>query len=100
MWKRSKDINSRSIGIEIVYPGEILGEKIQKRTNRITNKLSLFLKKNIRFLTKIFLDTVILLQTEKLTQEFIFPWEALSKNSIGLWAKNRPDNSELDKEKS
>ena len=27
MWKRSKDINSRSIGIEIVYPGEGLGKK-------------------------------------------------------------------------
>ena len=37
MWKRSKDINSRSIGIEIVYPGEVLGKKYKKTTNRIIN---------------------------------------------------------------
>ena len=30
MWKKSKDINSRSIGIEIVYPGEISGKKYKK----------------------------------------------------------------------
>ena len=43
MWKRSKDINSRSIGIEIVYPGEVLGKS--KRTNRINNKTESFSEK-------------------------------------------------------
>ena len=42
MWKRSKDINSRSIGIEIVYPGEVLGKKYKKEQIESLIKLSLF----------------------------------------------------------
>ena len=45
MWKKSKDINSRSIGIEIVYPGEILGKKYKKEQIESLIKLSSSLKK-------------------------------------------------------
>ena len=41
MWKRSKDINSRSIGIEIVYPGEFVRKKYKKKQIESLIKLSL-----------------------------------------------------------
>ena len=50
MWKRSKDINSRSVGIEIVYPGEVLRKKYKKEQIESLIKLSLFLKKKYKIL--------------------------------------------------
>ena len=39
----------------------------------------------------------MLLQIEKLTRIY-FPWEFLSKKSLGLWAKNRLNNLKLDED--
>ena len=97
MWKKSKDINSRSIGIEIVYPGEILGKKYKKEQIESLIKLSSSLKKKYKILNKNILGHSDIAPNRKIDPGIYFPWEALSKNSIGLWAKNRLDNSKLDK---
>ena len=98
MWKRSKDINSRSIGIEIVYPGEVLGKKYKKEQIESLIKLSLCLKKKYKIFNQNILGHSDVAPKRKIDPGIYFPWEALSKNSIGLWAKNRSDNSKLDKE--
>ena len=98
MWKRSKDINSRSIGIEIVYPGEILGKKYKKQQLESLIKLSLSLKKKYKIFNRNILGHSDISPNRKIDPGIYFPWEALSKNSIGLWAKNRQNNSKLDKE--
>jgi N-acetylmuramoyl-L-alanine amidase len=98
MWKRSKDINSRSIGIEIVYPGEVLGKKYKKEQIKSLIKLSLSLKKKYKIFNQNILGHSDVAPDRKIDPGIYFPWEALSKNSIGLWAKNRLDNSKLDKE--
>ena len=97
MWKKSKDINSRSIGIEIVYPGEISGKKYKKEQIESLIKLSSSLKKKYKIFNKNILGHSDIAPNRKIDPGIYFPWEALSKNSIGLWAKNRPDNSKLDK---
>ena len=98
MWKRSKDINSRSIGIEIVYPGEVLGKKYKKKQIESLIKLSLSLKKKYKIFNQNILGHSDIAPDRKIDPGIYFPWEGLSKNSIGLWAKNRLDNSKLDKE--
>ncbi len=98
MWKRSKDINSRSIGIEVVYPGEIIGKKYKKKQIESIIKLSLSLKKKYKILNQNILGHSDIAPGRKIDPGIYFPWKFLSKNSIGLWANNRPDNSKLDKE--
>ena len=98
MWKRYKDINSRSIGIEIVYPGEALGKKYKKEQIESLIKLSLSLKKKYKIFNQNILGHSDIAPDRKIDPGIYFPWEALSKNSIGLWAKNRSDNSKLNKE--
>jgi len=97
-WKMSEDINSRSIGIEIVYPGEILRKKYKKQQIKSVIKLSRFLKNKYRILNCNILGHSDIAPNRKIDPGIYFPWEFLSKNSIGLWAKNRMDNSRLDKD--
>ena len=94
----SEDINSRSIGIEIVYPGEILRKKYKKQQIKSVIKLSRFLKNKYRILNCNILGHSDIAPNRKIDPGIYFPWEFLSKNSIGLWAKNRMDNSRLDKD--
>ena len=98
MWKRSKDINSRSIGIEIVYPGEVLRKKYKKEQIESLIKLSLSLKKKYKICNQNILGHSDIAPYRKIDPGVYFPWEFLSKNSIGLWANNRLDNSKLNKE--
>ena len=98
MWKKSKDINSRSIGIEIVYPGEILRKRYKKQQINSIIKLSLILKRKYKILDKNILGHSDVAPNRKIDPGIYFPWEVLNKNSIGLWVKDRPDNSKLDKE--
>ncbi len=51
-WKKSSDINSRSIGIELVNAGE---EKIERFKNKQINsliRLIIFLKKNLKYVIR------------------------------------------------
>ena len=98
MWKRYKDINSRSIGIEIVYPGEYVGKKYKKKQIESLIKLSLFLKKKYKILNQNILGHSDIAPNRKIDPGKYFPWEVLSKSSVGLWTKKRLDNSDLNKE--
>mgnify|MGYP001161295474 FL=1 len=98
MWKRSKDINSRSIGVEIVYPGEVLGKKYKRKQIESIIKLSLFLKKKYKIRNQNILGHSDIAPNRKIDPGIYFPWEALSKSSLGLWVEDRLDNSELNKE--
>ena len=97
-WRRSEDMNSRSIGIEIVYPGEILGKKYKKKQIGSIIKLSLYLKKKYKIFNQNILGHSDIAPYRKVDPGVYFPWEFLSKNSIGLWVKNRQNNSKLNEE--
>ena len=98
MWKRSRDMNSRSIGIEIVYPGELSRKNYANEQIRSVIKLSLFLKKKYKIFDQNILGHSDIAPDRKIDPGIYFPWEVLGKNFVGLWSKNRPDNSELDEE--
>ncbi|MAI29162.1 MAG: N-acetylmuramoyl-L-alanine amidase [Rickettsiales bacterium] len=97
MWKKSKDMNSRSIGIEIVYPGELSAKSYDTEQIRSVIKLSLFLKKKYKIFDQNILGHSDIAPNRKIDPGIYFPWEFLGKNLVGLWTKNRPDNSKLDK---
>ena len=85
MWKRSKDINSRSIGIEIVYPGEVLRKKYRKEQIESLIKLSLSLKKKYKICNQNILGHSDIAPYRKKDPGEKFPWRYLSKYKVGLW---------------
>ena len=86
-WKGLQDMNSRSIGIEIVNSGE---KKLQKYPKVQINKLI----KLIHFLEKKFkipfyniLGHSDIAPHRKIDPGKHFPWKELHKKQIGLWAE-------------
>ena len=49
-WKNFKDLNSHSVGIEIVYPGEKSDSLYEKKQIKALINLMIFLKKNLIYL--------------------------------------------------
>lgn len=101
MWENSKDINSRSIGIEIVYPGENTNKNYDNRQIKSLIELSKSLKDKFKISNSKILGHSDIAPNRKIDPGIHFPWRLLKKESIGLWAKDRIDNSTLnDKEYS
>ncbi|MBS91554.1 MAG: N-acetylmuramoyl-L-alanine amidase [Rickettsiales bacterium] len=96
-WKKSSDINSRSIGIELVNAGE---EKIERFKNKQINsliRLIIFLKKKFKICNSKILGHSDIAPLRKIDPGIHFPWKKLHKESIGLWTKDRIDKSNLNK---
>ena len=85
-WKRLKELNKYSIGIEIHNPGHQFGYKRfnKKQTNSI-KKLSLKLAKKYNLKGKHFLGHSDISTNRKKDPGENFPWELLSKYRIGIW---------------
>ena len=76
----------------------MLEKNIKKKQIESLIKLSLFLKKKYKILNQNILGHSDIAPNRKIDPGKYFPWEVLSKSSVGLWTKKRLDNSDLNKE--
>ena len=95
MWGNYDDINSRSIGIEIVNSGEVIREDY---TTRQINSLSDLL---IRLLKDYNIENILghsdIAPTRKIDPGVHFPWQKIYQN-LGLeWVKDRVNNESVKK---
>ena len=94
-WKKSSDINSRSIGIEIVNFGEKSKDKFtNEQINSLINLIK-FLKKKYKIRNNKILGHSDIAPLRKIDPGKYFPWEYLSKKSIGIWVQNEKNNKAL-----
>ena len=85
-WKNEKNLNSKSIGIEISNPGHNYGYKnFNKRQIKSIIKLSRFLKKKYNIKKENFLGHSDIAPLRKKDPGEKFPWKLLYKNKICLW---------------
>jgi len=96
-WKNFKDLNSHSIGIEVVYPGEKSNSKYHKKQIDKLINLMIFLKKKYDISNDRILGHSDIAPLRKIDPGKFFPWEKLFKFSLGLWVKTRDDSNELTK---
>ena len=94
-WQRSKDINSRSIGIEIVYPGENSGSKYPNEQIDSLIKLLKFLKKKFKIKNDKILGHSDIAPFRKIDPGIHFPWKKLAENSISLWVNEKKNSKNL-----
>ena len=85
-WKKLKNLNKFSIGIEIHNPGHQYGYKRfnKKQINSLKN-LSLKLAKKYNLKSKHYLGHSDIAPDRKKDPGEKFPWEFLSKYKIGVW---------------
>ena len=96
-WKNFTDINSRSIGIEIVNSGEIKKEKYKKEQINVLIELIKSLKHKYNIRNEKILGHSDIAPLRKVDPGKFFPWEKLNRHSIGLWANVRTNRSMLTK---
>ena len=89
-WKGLQDMNSRSIGIEIVNPGEKKLKNYPKaQINQLINLIHFLEEKfNIPFYN--ILGHSDIAPHRKVDPGKHFPWKALHKKKIGLWVAINP----------
>ena len=94
-WENLMDINSRSIGIEIVNPGE--KKKIKYKVKQINSLIELtkLLKKKFKISDSRILGHSDIAPQRKIDPGIYFPWKKLNENDIGLWVKDKYDKSKL-----
>ena len=88
-WRKKTDINSRSIGIEIVNPGHEFG---YRPFPDIQIKAVIELCNGIINRYRISPENIVghsdIAPTRKKDPGELFPWETLSENGIGLWTND------------
>ncbi len=98
-WKGLQDMNSRSIGIEIVNPGE---KKLQRYPKTQIDKLIgliHFLEKKFKIPFYNILGHSDIAPLRKIDPGKHFPWKELYKKKIGLWVEiKQVKNRELSEE--
>ena len=96
-WKNYKDLNSHSIGIEVVYPGEKSNSELLTKANKSNDKLNYIFKKKYKIKNDRILGHSDIAPLRKIDPGKFFPWEQLHKFSLGLWVKTRNEQEELNK---
>ena len=94
-WKNLVDINSRSIGIEIVNPGESSCEVYPDIQIISLIKLIKFLMKKFKINSHNILGHSDIAPLRKTDPGKFFPWKELNKHNIGLWANSKKINKKL-----
>ncbi len=90
-WKKYKNLNKNSIGIELVNKGHRHGYTSFKKKQIITLvKLCRILKKKYRIKKKNFVGHSDIAPFRKIDPGEKFPWEFLSKKKIGIWHNYKP----------
>lgn len=96
-WHDQGDINSRSIGIEVINPS--LGHSLPYTEEQINALIELSQKiiKKYGILPHNIIAHSDMAPTRKYDPGRLFPWAELSKEGIGLWPKNsQPKNQKKD----
>ncbi len=88
-WKGKTDINSRSVGIEIVNPGHEFGYRPfpDKQIQSVID-ISKEIKKRYFILDTNIVGHSDIAPTRKSDPGELFPWKRLAGNGIGLWTDN------------
>ena len=97
-WKRFTDINSRSVGIEIVNCGEPKKGRYKKEQIKVLIELIKSLKQEYKISNEKILGHSDVAPLRKIDPGKFFPWEKLNEHSIGLWANVNTNKSKLTKE--
>ena len=85
-WKKYKNLNKDSIGIELVNKGHQYGyNSFKKRQILSLEKLCKTLKKKYKIKTKNFLGHSDIAPLRKIDPGEKFPWRRLSIKKIGIW---------------
>jgi N-acetylmuramoyl-L-alanine amidase len=89
-WKKARDINNRSIGIELVNPGHRYGYKqfTKKQISSLTTLLQKIIKKYRIPKNRILGHSDVAPQRKKDPGE-LFDWHKLARKNIGIWPENK-----------
>ena len=85
-WKGKTDINSRSVGIEIVNPGHEFGYRPfpEKQILSVIHLSKEIIKRNF-ILSENIVGHSDIAPNRKTDPGELFPWKKLAENGIGLW---------------
>ena len=100
-WKNISNLNTTSLGIELVNKGEKFGyENFPNLQVKSLILLCKFFKTKYKIKKKNFLGHSDIAPLRKIDPGYKFPWRTLSSFGFGQWFKfNRKYNVELDKKK-
>ena len=85
-WKKHKNLNNRSIGIEIQNSGHVYrNESFSTKQIKSLLLLTKFLKKKYNIKSKNFLGHSDIAPNRKKDPGEKFPWKRLAKHKIGIW---------------
>ncbi len=88
-WKNFKNLNSSSIGIELVNKGHSFGyEKFSNKQIIKLTSLCLKLKKKYKIKNSNIVGHSDIAPLRKIDPGEKFPWKRLSKNGLGIWYNN------------
>ena len=95
-WKYEKQLNEKSIGIEIVNEGEISKKKYPKIQIKSLILLLKYLKNKFKINKSDILAHSDISPTRKIDPGIFFPWEELAKNSLSNFSKIKPEKNDFD----
>ena len=96
-WGSDKNLNSKSIGIEIQNKGQEFGyHKFNKSQVDAAVKLILYLKNKYQINDAFILGHSDIAPLRKLDPGYLFPWIVLNKKGIGLLPKKNDSRKKLD----
>ena len=95
-WESDKNLNSKSIGIEIQNKGQEFGNhKFNKSQINKVVELILYLKNKYQINDAFILGHSDIAPLRKLDPGYLFPWKLLNKKGIGLYPKKNNSKKEL-----
>ncbi|MDC3086573.1 N-acetylmuramoyl-L-alanine amidase [Pelagibacteraceae bacterium] len=95
-WGTDKNLNSKSIGIEIQNKGQEFGyHKFNKSQVDAAVKLILYLKNKYQINDAFILGHSDIAPLRKLDPGYLFPWNVLNKKGIGLLPKKNDSRKKL-----
>ena len=95
-WGSDKNLNSKSIGIEIQNKGQEIGyHKFKKPQVDAAVKLILYLKNKYQINDAFILGHSDIAPLRKLDPGYLFPWEVLNKKGIGLLPKKNDSRKKI-----
>lgn len=93
-WRGITDVNSASIGIELVNPGHEFGyrEFPAAQINALKQLLKDIIQRNKLNPTSCLLGHSDVAPARKMDPGELFPWKELADSGFGLWPKSEPDD--------
>ena len=95
-WKNEKQLNEKSIGIEIVNEGEHIKKKYPKIQIKSVILLLKYLKHKFQIKQSNILAHSDVAPTRKIDPGIFFPWDELAKNSLSNFLKIKREKNDFD----